>query len=679
MKEPTWAEAALSELKRLQKKIVDIKREWENFVNTGKVQSDNIISAEVLSSWIRCRNRGLNPYNIPIVSLTTNGLRQRLEENSEIIKVATPFLRALTESVEGSGFRVDLFDPEIFLLASFGDKDVLLNACKRGLTPGANRSEINAGTTAMNLALLLEKPVQLLGPEHYNVELHNWTCAAVPIKGENGKIIAIINATGNYSLIHKHTLGMVIASGKSIEYILAQKQISNELEITNRYNKEIIESISDALIVVNANGELLTANQAAKRLLGVKEKNLIGYTAETLWGPQNPFDEVLATREPIVDQEIILNTWGKKVRVIGTVRPIISAKTGIHSAIGTFKGMQRATGFVKNLVGWKAHFTFENLIGDSMEFRQAVHLAQETAKMPSNVLIQGESGTGKELFAQAIHNASPFRDGPFVGINCSAIPKGLLESELFGYEEGAFTGARKGGQPGKIELAEGGTIFFDEINSLPLDMQAKLLRTLQNKTITRVGGKAEISVSVRVITASNADLWQMVRSGDFREDLFYRINVINIVIPPLRERYEDIEPLVKHIVHHLAGRLGVDIAIDKSALAVMKQYHWPGNVRELENVLERSFVLAKSKNSSVITETDIINYPGIMNSLRNKVNLIPVNSISNNSKKALEKEAIENALIASNGNITQAAQILGIARITIYRKMKRYGLQNYIA
>jgi len=676
LEEQTWTEAALSELKRLQKKIDKIKQGWENFIATGKIQSDNIISAEVLSSWIRCRNRGLNPYNIPVVSLTTNGLRQRLEENSELIQVATPFLQALTESVEGSGFRVDIFDPEIFLLASFGDKDALLNAHRRGLTPGANRSEINAGTNAMNLSVLLEKPVQLLGPEHYNIELHNYTCASVPIKDENGKIIAIINATGNYSLIHKHTLGMIIASGKSIEYILAQKQMRDELEITNQYNKEIIESISDALIVVNANGELLTANQTAKRLLGVKEKNFIGSTAETLWGPQNPFAEVLATGEPIVDQEIILTTWGKKVRVIGTVRPIISGKTGINSAIATFKGMQRATGFVKNLVGWKAHFTFDNLIGNSIEFRQAVHLAQETAKMPSNVLIQGESGTGKELFAQAIHNASPFCDGPFVGINCSAIPKGLLESELFGYEEGAFTGARKGGQPGKLELAEGGTIFFDEINSLPFDMQAKLLRTLQNKTITRVGGKLEISVNLRVITASNTDLWQMVRMGDFREDLFYRINVINIVIPPLRERYEDIDPLVNHIVRHLAKRLGVDIAIDKSALEVMKKYHWPGNVRELENVLERSFVLAKSKNSSAITETDILNYPGIMNSLRSKVNLAQIDTISNSSIKDIEKEAIENALISSNGNITQAAQTLGLARVTIYRKMKRYGIKT---
>jgi len=207
-------------------------------------------------------------------------------------------------------------------------------------------------------------------------------------------------------------------------------------------------------------------------------------------------------------------------------------------------------------------------------------------------------------------------------------------------------------------------------------MQAKLLRTLQNKTITRVGGKVEISVNVRVITASNADLWQMVRSGDFREDLFYRINVVNIMIPPLRERYKDIEPLVKHIVQHLAMRLGVNIAIDQSALAIMKQYHWPGNVRELENVLERSFILAKSKNSSGITKTDILSYPEIMNSLRNKVNFTPVNSISNTSIKDLEKEAIENALISSKGNITQAAKALGIARITIYRKMKRYGLKT---
>lgn len=660
---------------KLRARVELIQNEWENFIQTGKLCSDEVISAEVLSSWARSKNRGIDPNNVPNVMLSEEELGLRIERNSQLLKVATPFLQAIAENVEGTGFRVDLFDADQYLLWYCGDRKVLEDSEKRSLIrPGICRSEATCGTNAINLAALLEKPVQLIGPEHYNVALQHWTCSAVPIKDESGKVIAVINAAGYYWLIHRHTLGMMTALGKSIEYCLMQRSIRKELEQTNSFNNEIIESITDALIVVNTDGRVAMANKAAKNALGTEAQDIIGYTAEALWEQNNPFDEVLSTEQAILDREISFVRKGKTIRLVGTIRPINFREKGLQGVIGTFRGINHTRGMIKNFVGWKAHFSFENLIGESQDFRQAIRLAKETAKMGSNILIQGESGTGKELFAQAIHTASDYSEGPFVVVNCAAIPSGLLESELFGYEGGAFTGAKKGGQPGKFELAEGGTFFLDEINSLPIEMQAKLLRTLQNKTVIRLGGTEEIPIKVRVIAASNTDIWQMVQRGEFREDLFYRINVITVNIPPLRDRENDIELLVQGILG--AKGMPADI-MDVSAIDVLKGYNWPGNIRELENVLERSFVLAKARGATTIAAEDVLTYPGI-NRETKKVDMRP-GPVGKETPglKSVEKEAIMRALLASNGNISVAANSLGVARNTLYRKMKRFGIIHH--
>lgn len=665
----------INELNYVKTKVEQLKSEWESFIYTGKLLSQDNISAEVFSSWQRCRNRHLDPYKVPNVRLSEEELSERVRKNRILIEVAAPFLQTIAENVEGSGFRVDLFDVDLYLLWHYGDRQVMEDSERRSLIKlGTCRSELSSGTNAINLAALLEKPVQLIGPEHYNTALQHWTCSAVPIKDENGKVIAVINAAGYYWLIHKHTLGMMTALAQSIEYCMLQKSISQELANVNSFKKEIIESITDAVIVVNSDSRIIMANGVANQFFGFDGRDITGYTIDSIWENGNPFTSVINTGQPVNDREMPFSRQGKTVRLIGTIRPISLDEKKSRNVIGTFKGINDTRGMIRNYVGWKAHFTFDNLVGDNAEFRQAIRLAKETAKMHSNILIQGESGTGKDLFAQAIHNDSSYADGPFVVINCAAIPNGLLESEFFGYEGGAFTGAKKGGQPGKFELAEGGTVFLDEINSLPLDMQAKILRTLQNKTVIRVGGNEEIPVRTRVIAASNTDLWQMVQRGEFREDLFYRINVITIHIPPLRERIDDLAMLIDHIM--MSRDMFPCLEINEDAMAMMRGYHWPGNIRELENVLERSTILVRTKEDKQLTAADILGYPGMQ---RNKVVTQPFikNTITRNNSgnlKNMEKDTIKSVLEKNNGNISQAAQLLGISRNTLYRKMKRYGL-----
>ncbi|WP_018086077.1 sigma-54-dependent Fis family transcriptional regulator [Desulfurispora thermophila] len=308
-----------------------------------------------------------------------------------------------------------------------------------------------------------------------------------------------------------------------------------------------------------------------------------------------------------------------------------------------------------------------HIIGKSPQMRAVIELAERAAACPTTVLLLGESGTGKEVLARAIHQASRRSSGPFIPVNCASMPAGLVQSELFGYSDGAFTGARRGGQPGKFELADGGTLFLDEIGDMPLEMQASLLRVLQEKTVTRVGGKKAIPVDVRVIAATNKDLHQEVRKGNFRQDLYYRINVMTIEIPPLREREGDLELLMAYYLNELTVMLGKKIShIDPAAREILLNYHWPGNVRELANVLEQAIIVA---------DEDVImvrHLPRYIFSARHAVG----SSISRISTlEQVEKSAIEEALARCKGNISRAAQELGIGRNTLYSKIKKYGIR----
>ena len=327
---------------------------------------------------------------------------------------------------------------------------------------------------------------------------------------------------------------------------------------------------------------------------------------------------------------------------------------------------------LKNMRG--AKYNWKTIVGNSILMQEVKSMASRSAKTDSNVLINGESGTGKELFAHAIHNESKRSEGPFVKINCAAIPKDLLESELFGYEEGAFTGAKKQGKVGKFELASGGTIFLDEIGDMPLEMQVKILRVLQEKEIERIGGTRTIPVDCRIIAATNRDLKERIRENAFREDLYYRLNVINIEVPPLRNRKEDIEVLTLKLMEKLSNSLGKyvnNITVD--ALDSLKAYNWPGNIRELENVIERAINLTDGETIEIqhlpshviahkLERTEEINVgTAHLQTLRDAI-------------EEIEKTTIMNCLKAMNYNKLKAAKVLGISRTSLYEKIEKYHL-----
>jgi transcriptional regulator with PAS, ATPase and Fis domain len=316
-----------------------------------------------------------------------------------------------------------------------------------------------------------------------------------------------------------------------------------------------------------------------------------------------------------------------------------------------------------------AKYSLNNIIGSSEAITEAKELARKVAQTKSTVLITGETGTGKELFAHAIHQASPRRHQPFIALNCAAIPKDLIESELFGYEEGAFSGARKGGKLGKFEMAHQGSLYLDEIDQLPLPLQSKLLRAIQEKEVERIGGTGTICTDIRLICTSNTNLMELVEKGEFREDLYYRVHVVSLQVPPLRERLDDIAELVNHFIAKINNGLGLNIqGVHKDVLKSFARYRWPGNVRELEHLLERAANVALSGYLNVYHFERFV--PRLLDGTPSK----PIKKFANlnDLRIKLEKDAIINVLKTTKGNKKRAAEIFQIDRSVLYKKISRY-------
>jgi len=440
----------------------------------------------------------------------------------------------------------------------------------------------------------------------------------------------------------------------------------------------------DAISVTNARGEYIYANQ---NWLNTFHLTLNDITGKHPWDivPDTKVREVLRTHRPIIGYTL----QSKDTEGFVSYYPIMRGQEFFGVMIWVFytwmdtalKFSQMVARLSQELESTKtqlktlsaATYTISNIIGESpamVKLREEIEIA---ARSSSTVLIEGETGVGKELIAHAIHNLSARSDRRFVRVNCSAIPIELAESELFGYEEGAFTGARRGGKPGKFELADGGGIFLDEMNQLPLTIQPKLLRVLQEREIERVGGKDPIPVDIRLIAATNVPLEQLVQTGEFRRDLYYRINVIKIRVPPLRERKEDIPLLTKNLIARLNHQLGFDISdVDDAVFDRLKEYDWPGNIRELQNALEAAMNHAED-DALRVEDFDV--FFADMNRTTGGRQKSAADKRENSlyhMKADLDYEALREAMLAARGNKTEAARRMGISRNALYKKLRKY-------
>ncbi|GIM48079.1 hypothetical protein DNHGIG_36280 [Collibacillus ludicampi] len=440
-----------------------------------------------------------------------------------------------------------------------------------------------------------------------------------------------------------------------------------EKAIRERYQLEaIVHSSHDGVIAVDKQGNITLVNHHAKKMLGLPEEVLGQKITDFI--PHSDMVRVLRTGKKelgdlavLQDKHIVINRF--PVIINGTVVGAVSN----FKQITDIQKMEMKLRKMLHESGLEARYRISDIVGSSQEIQFAKEQAVLFAETEATVLITGESGTGKEMFAQGIHLASARSLGPFVAVNCAALPESLLESELFGYEEGSFTGARKGGKAGLFELAHGGTLFLDEIGEMPLRIQAILLRVLQEKKVRRVGGERVIPVDVRIIAATNRDLKEEIEQQRFRSDLYYRINVLTLDLPPLRERIGDIPDLVRSIVSQLNEQREKKIdKISTDIFSLLMDYHWPGNIRELRNVIERMVLLEKGSELTMRSAAFFV-----QKIQKNRLHSIRENELS---LKTVEMELIRRALEKYQNNKTKAAQSLGMDRSTLWRKIKEYNL-----
>lgn len=601
-------------------------------------------------------------------------LDEKLESNRELIDTAELFMNQLYDFVKGSNFFLILTDEEGCILSIIGDENILSEAFSYKMIPGAYMDERNIGTNTMGTVLAEEKPLQVSGEEHYIKAYHKWTCSAAPIRNTKGEIIGTIDLTGYSESVNLHTLGMVVAAANAIEEMLDIKRYAEELSLAKKFTETIIDSIESGVLTADLEGNILTVNRVVADMFGYLPAEM---TRMKIWELIEDWDRIktaVIQEQSFSDEDVFVNSRKNKLQLNVSAFPHLDDKQNLKNIVFVLKEVKKVRKLANKIMGHHAIYTFDKIIGKDPEFVRIIEYAKKLADSRSNILIMGESGTGKELFAQAIHNYSSRHDEPFVALNCGAIPRNLIESELFGYEGGAFTGSKSAGQPGKFQIADGGTIFLDEIGEMPLDMQTRLLRVIEEGTMRRIGSNKEIVVDVRVIAASNKDLKEEVGKGNFRKDLYYRLNVLPIKLIPMRDRKSDIPLLSQYFMERISMKLNKkSVTLNDETMRALIEYEWPGNVRELENIIELMVNTESIPDSLLRAQVNVDAAVDAKGTGLNQQEDEDVNE-ENLNLNFIEKKYILKVLDLQNWNITQCAKVLGIGRNTLYRKMESYGI-----
>lgn len=604
--------------------------------------------------------------------LTGEELEKILNDNKELIEVSKIYIDMVFSAVMDNEFIIVLTDKNGCILYIKGAEENSRKLEVDNLNVGAYMDEQNIGTNAMGTAIKEDRCIQITANEHYIEGFQKLTCSAAPIHSSNGEIIGTLNLTGRSDMKHPHTLGLVVFGVKAIENELDKKKISHILTQTYNYMESVMDNLDKGIMIIDIEGKITNINKLGAEIFNRHKdallKEQIHYILPSLG---NILEELDSDNSTIVREVKFKHTSTYKTKLVFKG---IRHKEKIIGMVVTMSN-EKEEKDIKNSTG--AFLTFNDIIGESAAIVNVITNSKIISNSPSTVLIQGESGTGKEVLAQAMHNYSLRRKNKFVAINCGAIPENIIESELFGYEDGTFTGGRKGGKPGKFEIASGGTLFLDEIGEMPLDMQVNLLRVLQDGRVTRLGGSKEIPIDVRVIAATNKNLKKEVKKGTFREDLYYRLCVIPITLPPLRERKGDVEKLIEYFLRIKSFKLNKVIPKIRGELYNrLLSYNWPGNIRQLENYIENIVNLdgnlsldlwednennRNEENNKEIIET---NYYENNEILRDKFNL-----------EILESKTIKEAIESYDKNMTKAAKVLGISRNTLYLKIKKYKIK----
>jgi sigma-54 dependent transcriptional regulator, acetoin dehydrogenase operon transcriptional activator AcoR len=609
------------------------------------------IDERLARSWQRSLAAGLQPVGRLVDAEHTSGcdLRHTLTCNHDLLAHSRPVMEFLFEQVRHNHSMVILADKRGMLMHTMGDPYFLDKAKRVALSCGASWHEAQRGTNAIGTAVAEAASVEIHGSEHFLERNGFLTCAAAPIMSASGELLGVLDISGEHRSSHPHTLGLVSTAARMIENSLMGAKCRDGIRLHLHAHPEGIGSVAEGIIALSFDGWVTGANRAALNLLPLTMKDLGATRLENVIDVR--LDDLRSRHQRRPDQPIQVRLHDGSALFVR-----------LHVDQLTLSGSAPSS---SSAAGPALEDALSRLDAGDPRWRSATDKARRVMDKPIPLLLLGESGVGKELFARAVHESGLRRNGPFVAVNCSALPESLIESELFGYAPGAFTGARREGSPGRLREAHGGTLLLDEIGDMPLHMQSRLLRVLQERQVTPLGGSRAVDVDFALICATHRQLREEAETGKFRSDLYYRINGLTLQLPALRER-TDFQPLTERVLASLHPEVDVHLAPD--LLAALSRHSWPGNMRQYTNVLRTASAMLGPDEYCI----DWQHLPDdIADELRSaeQMALPPIPGGPPQNLAELSRSAIRQALEDSRGNISQAARRLGISRQTLYRKL----------
>lgn len=632
--------------------LAELTEIWAQFVFEDKLSPK--IRTPIAESWKKCKAAGVNPTGGEGRHIDDKVLASARKEHRLFLDVAVPIMHEMFELINSTQFLIVLTDSAGYLLEILGPAEMIARCSDMRFIPGAMWSNLEVGTNAISVALDYDMAIQMAGPEHYCISHHSWTCSASPIHNPNGEIIGCINLSGDYKDVHPHTLALVQEAARNIE-----------AQIKHTYNSQMMRSLlnssDDSMLLLDRNLEPLWMNEAAEALIktdleGLRRRGVRSFFPYSNWNPERWIGE----EKSFKSDNVALLVDGE-IRYCSMLATLLN-DYGYQTFGVTLRMQKHLINAANRISGNRAVYTFRDCYTANETMKKTLAYAATFARYEGNILIQGESGTGKELLAQAIHNASKNAAGPFVAVNCASVPREMFDMELFGYESNAFPGKVDDGKPGRFELAQNGTLFLDEVSSMPLEMQIKLLRAVETHCIQRLGSTREIQLNIRIISSSNQDLEQLVERGAFRKDMYFRLSTLKLKIPPLRERPEDIELCARRFLQTLnENSLSPPKTMSDAFLTGLREYDWPGNIRELQNSLARAYYTSEAAELSAGDLSFSLKQPEA-----------PERTTSPRGDSG--EGAIIAALTICHGDVQAAADRLGLSRATLYRRLKQYDI-----
>ncbi|MBT3046812.1 MAG: sigma-54-dependent Fis family transcriptional regulator [Candidatus Thiodiazotropha sp.] len=637
----------------------------EDFVRAALEGSHIIHSSEIddltLRSWRRCRDEhGLDPGMSPDpVIINRDDLRERLNRYERMLDIARVEMTDLYQQLAGSGHAIMLTDKDGILLNFIGDPQFTDAAAHAGMQLGAVWSESVQGTNGMGTCLVEQKPLVIHKQSHFFSRNASLTCSAAPIFDPHGEILAVLDASSESKMAQQHTMVLLNMSAQVIENRVFFCAMKEAFVLRFHSRSEFIGTLGEGAIAFDTDGKILAINRSAMFQLNLESPlQIVGHPINQLFTTSfsSLLKNVHSPAFPIRESQHGRRFFATLQAPEKSCRPSVVPPWAEKSDIGR-RDDNDYLGSTDSLDA--LHF-------DEPRMKRNVKTAVKLVERDVPCMLFGETGTGKEMFARALHTASSRHQKPFVAVNCASLPESLIESELFGYRPGAFTGASREGNRGKIVQADGGTLFLDEIGDMPLHLQARLLRVLEEREVTPLGGEKPIKVSIKLISATHHNIKNMVEDGDFREDLYYRLHGVSLTMPPLRERTDKLQ-LIKHI-GQLEAETAAELNWEPEALKLLENFPWPGNIRQLRNVL---------RTTTALCEENVVTINDLPEEIRNTVydDEFPEGpEINLNALAIAERDALLSELEEMHWNISRVAKKLGLSRNTLYRRMKRFGI-----